>query len=158
MKGNKEVIDLLNEVLTAELTAINQYYIHYKMLESWGYKKLAAKKRAESMEEMNHADKVIERILYLEGVPNMQRLYPVKVGENITEMHQVDLEVETTSVDRLNRGVAAAASSADNGSRALLEQILTDEEESVDWLEAHLEIIKKVGEERYLSEMIGSVE
>ena len=141
MKGNKEVIDLLNEVLTAELTAINQYYIHYKMLESWGYKKLAAKKRAESMEEMN-----------------MQRLYPVKVGENITEMHQVDLEVETTSVDRLNRGVAAAASSADNGSRALLEQILTDEEESVDWLEAHLEIIKKVGEERYLSEMIGSVE
>lgn len=158
MKGNKEIIDLLNEVLTAELTAINQYYIHYKMLENWGYKKIAAKKRSESMEDMNHADELIERILYLEGIPNMQRMNPVKVGEDVKEMHTVDLAAEVASVGRLNRAVAASAAAADNGSRALFEKILKDEEESVDWLEAHLELMEKLGQEAYLAEMIGSVE
>ncbi len=156
MKGDAQVIELLNEVLTAELTAINQYFIHYKMLENWGYKPLAAVKRKESIEEMQHADKVIERILFLDGVPNMQRLSPVKVGENPVEMHEVDLALEMIAVERLNRGIVVATQAADNGTRALLEQILREEEEAVDWLETQLSIIKDVGRENYLAEMISA--
>lgn len=156
MKGDPNVIELLNEVLTSELTAINQYFIHYKMLENWGYKRLAAVKHKESIEEMQHADKVMERILYLDGIPNMQRLSPIKVGENAVEMHEVDLKLEEAAVDRLNRGIALATQAGDNGSRALLEEILVDEEEAIDWLEAQLGIIKEIGKERYLAEMIGS--
>lgn len=158
MKGDDKVIEILNEVLTAELTAINQYFIHAKMLANWGYKKLAAQKRKESIEEMHHADEVINRILYLEGVPNMQRLNPVRVGEDIQEMHEVDLAVEVSAVERLNRGIAAAIAAADNGSRALFEKILVEEEEAVDWLEAHLGMIRELGKERYLAQMIGDIE
>ncbi len=156
MKGNSDVIELLNEVLTSELTAINQYYIHYKMLENWGYSRLASVKRKESIEEMQHADKVIERILYLDGVPNMQRLSPVKVGEDPIEMHEVDLALEVAAVERLNRGIALATQAADNGTRALLEALLREEEEAIDWLEAQLGMVKDVGKQNYLAEMMGT--
>jgi bacterioferritin len=154
MKGNSDIIEALNEVLTAELTAINQYFIHHKMCEDWGYKKLSAKKREESIEEMQHADQVIERILFLDGIPNMQRLSPVKVGENAIEQHKLDLALELDAVERLNVAVSLAREKGDNGSRDLLETILKDEEESVDWHEAQLFMIEEIGRERYLAEQI----
>jgi bacterioferritin len=154
MKGNPEVIEALNDVLTAELTAINQYFVHAKMCTNWGYKKLAAKKREESIEEMKHADEVIERILFLDGVPNMQRLYPVRVGEDPIEQHRLDLAVETEAHTRLNKAIALAVAKADNGTRELLEKILKSEEDSIDWLEAQLHIVEEIGKERYLSEQI----
>jgi bacterioferritin len=155
MKGNDEVIQALNEVLTSELTAINQYFIHSKMCEDWGFQRLAAKKRAESIEEMTHADIVIARILYLEGVPNMQRYFPVKVGEDAVEQHRLDLEVEYDAVKRLHKGIALCREKGDNGTRDLLETILKDEEEGIDWLEAQLHLVETVGRERYLSEQMG---
>jgi bacterioferritin len=155
MKGNDEVIRVLNEVLTSELTAINQYFIHSKMCEDWGFEKLAAKKRVESIEEMKHADIVIARILFLEGVPNMQRYFPVKVGEDAVEQHRLDLEVEYDAVKRLNAGIALCREKGDNGTRELLETILKDEEEGIDWLEAQLHLVETVGRERYLSEQMG---
>ena len=138
MRGDDKIIELLNEVLTAELTAINQYFIHYKMCQNWGYKRLAHKKYEESIEEMKHADRVIERILFLDGTPNMQRLSPVKVGENAVEQHELDLALELNAVTRLNQAIELAHTKQDNGTRELLEQILRDEEESVDWHEAQL--------------------
>ena len=154
MKGDPKLIDLLNEVLTSELTAINQYFVHAKMCANWGYAKLAEKKREESIEEMKHADVVIERILFLDGVPNMQRLNPVKVGEDPIEQHRVDLELELDAVKRLNGAIAVARDKADNGTRELLESILTDEEDAIDWLEAQLHLVAEVGKERYLAEQI----
>ena len=154
MQGDAAVIEALNDVLTAELTAINQYFIHHKMCDNWGYSKLSHKKREESIEEMKHADDVIGRILFLDGVPNMQRLSPVRVGENPIEQHELDLELELTAVKRLNEAIALAREKADNGTRELLEDILTEEEESVDWLEAQLHLVQEVGRERYLAEMI----
>ena len=156
MRGDSEVIEALNEVLTAELTAINQYFIHHKMCENWGYQKLSHKKREESIEEMTHADDVIERILFLEGVPNMQRLFPVSVGANPIEQHELDLALEVKACGRLNEAIALCRDNADNGSRELLEEILTNEEESVDWLEAQLHLVNEVGRERYLAEMINA--
>jgi bacterioferritin len=155
MKGDAEIIELLNEVLTSELTAINQYFIHAKMLKNQGYGPLAKKKREESIEEMHHADAVIERVLFLEGVPNMQRYFPVKVGEEAVEMHKLDLEVEKDAHARLNRGIALAVQKGDNGTRALLESILKNEEESIDWLETHLGLIQELGRERYLAQQLG---
>jgi bacterioferritin len=155
MKGNDDVIHLLNEVLTSELTAINQYFIHYRMCEDWGFNKLAAKKREESMEEMKHADVVIARILFLDGVPNMQRYFPVKVGEDAVEQHRLDLEVEYDAVKRLNAGIAMCRDKGDNGSRELLETILQQEEEGIDWLEAQLHLVDTIGTERYLAEQMG---
>jgi bacterioferritin len=154
MQGDSEIIELLNEVLTSELTAINQYFIHYKMLANQGYSLLAKKKKEESIEEMNHADAVIERILFLDGVPNMQRLFPVRVGEEAVEMHKLDLAVEQEARDRLNRGIALAVQKGDNGTRHLLESILKSEEESIDWLETQLQLINDIGRERYLAEHI----
>lgn len=154
MKGDPKLIDLLNEVLTSELTAINQYFIHAKMLENWGYPRLAKKKREESIEEMRHADKVIERILYLDGVPNMQRLNPVRVGEDVVEQHELDLELELEARERLNRGVQLCTQRGDNGTRTLLEKILSDEEDGIDWLEAQLHIVKEIGKERYLAQQL----
>jgi bacterioferritin len=154
MKGDAQVIEFLNELLTHELTAINQYFIHYKMLSNWGYQKLAKKKREESIDEMQHADEVIERILYFDGVPNMQRLSPVKVGEEPVEQHKVDLALEVVAVERLNRGIALVREKGDNGTRALLEKILTEEEEAIDWLEAQLHQIEELGRERYLAEQL----
>lgn len=154
MRGDDQIIQALNDVLTAELTAINQYFVHAKMCGNWGYQKLAKKKREESIEEMGHADNVIERILFLEGVPNMQRLSPVRVGEDPIEQHKVDLALELEAVERLNEGVALARERGDNGTRDLLESILRNEEESVDWLEAQLHIVEEIGAEPYLAEQI----
>jgi bacterioferritin len=155
VKGDAKVIEALNDVLTSELTAINQYFIHARMCDNWGYRKLAAKKREESMEEMRHADEVIARILLLDGIPNMQRLNPVRVGEEPIEQHQVDLELEVEARKRLNEGIALCRDKADNGTRELLERILKDEEQAIDWLEAQLHIVKEIGRERYLAEQIG---
>ena len=154
MKGDSKILEALNEILTSELTAINQYFVHAKMCENWGYQKLAAKKREESMEEMKHADEVIDRILLLDGVPNMQRLSPVRVGEEPVEQHQVDLELEVDAQKRLNGAIAICRDKADNGTRELLERILKDEEDSIDWLESQLHLVKEVGRERYLAEQM----
>jgi bacterioferritin len=154
MRGDPDIITALNEILTGELTAINQYFIHAKMLSNMGYLRLAKKKREESIEEMHHADEVIERVLFLDGVPNMQRLFPVRVGEEPVEMHKLDLAVEVEARDRLNRGIALAVAKGDNGSRALLESILKSEEESIDWLETQLVLIDQLGREAYLAEQL----
>ena len=154
MQGDPEILEALNEVLTAELTAINQYFIHAKMCENWGYQRLYKKKREESIEEMHDADKVMERILYLDGIPNMQRLFPVGVGEDAVEQHKLDLELETQAIARLNKAIALAREKGDNGTREMLEGILTGEEESADWLEAQLHLVKEVGKEAYLAEQI----
>jgi bacterioferritin len=154
VRGDPEVIEALNEVLTAELTAINQYFIHHKMCANWGYQRLAKKKREESIDEMKDADAIIERILYFDGIPNMQRLSPIRVGENPIEQHKLDLAVETDAIDRLNRCIALCREKGDNGSRELLESILEGEEESADWLEAQLHIVDEIGPERYLAEQI----
>ena len=154
MQGDAQVIEALNEVLTAELTAINQYFVHHKMCENWGYQRLSKKKREESIEEMKDADAIIERILYLDGVPNMQRMHPVGVGEDPIEQHKLDLERETDAIDRLNKAIKLCRDSGDNGTRELLESILKGEEESADWLEAQLHIVDQVGRENYLAEQI----
>jgi bacterioferritin len=154
MQGNPAIIEALNEVLTSELTAINQYFIHHKMCENWGYSKLSQKKREESIEEMRHAERIIERILYFDGTPNMQRMNPVQVGENPIEQHELDLALEVDAVKRLNKAISLARDEGDNGSRDLLEEILKEEEDSVDWHEAQLYLVKEVGRERYLAEMI----
>jgi len=154
MKGNDEVVRLLNEVLTAELTAINQYFIHARMCENWGYQRLWKKIRAESIDEMKHADELIERILYLEGVPNLQRLAKVNVGQTVPEQFKLDLDVEKDSIVRLNAGIETARTAGDNGSRELLEKILHGEEDHANWLEAQLELIKQVGEGNYLAQQI----
>jgi bacterioferritin len=156
MQGDKEIIVALNDILTSELTAINQYFIHYKMLENWGYLRLAQKKREESIEEMKHADKVIERILYFDGVPNLQRLSPVRVGEEPIEMHKLDLDLEREAVARLNQTIALCLDKRDAGTRELLESLLEEEEDSIEWLEAQLTIVKDVGRERYLAEQTRS--
>jgi bacterioferritin len=152
MRSDPEIITALNEILTSELTAINQYFIHYRMLENWGYKRLAKKKREESIEEMKHADRVIARLLFLEGVPNMQRLGPVRVGEEPIEMHKVDLDLELEAVERLNRTIALCTSKGDGGTRELLESLLKEEEDSVDWLETQLHLVSDIGRERYLAQ------
>ena len=154
MRGDPKVIEILNEVLTSELTAINQYFVHSKMCSNWGYEKLAKEKREESISEMKHADSIIDRILYLDGVPNMQRLSPVRVGDDAAEQHKNDLAVETEAIERLNRGIELCVAKSDNGTRELLESILKDEEEGADHLEAQLHIIKEVGVEAYLAEQI----
>jgi bacterioferritin len=154
VKGDPDVIEMLNAVLTSELTAINQYFIHYKMCENRGYKRLASNKRHESIDEMKHADRVIERILFLDGTPNMQRLSPVRVGEHPIEQHEVDLALELEAVKRLNQGIAVAVSKGDNGTRELLEAILHEEEDGIDWLEAQLHLARQLGTELYLSEQM----
>jgi bacterioferritin len=154
MKGHAKLIEALNEVLTAELTGINQYFIHAKMCENWGYGRLAEVNRKESISEMKHADEVIERILFLEGVPNMQRLGKVRVGETVAEQLKLDHGLEVDAVNRLNKTIVQAVDVGDNGSRELLEKILVSEEEHVDWLEAQLELIKQVGEQNYLAQQI----
>lgn len=154
MKGDPRVIDLLNEVLTAELTAINQYFVHSKMCANWGYRRLAKKKWGESIEEMRHADRVIERILFLEGVPNMQRLSPVSVGEDPVEQHTLDLAMEVAAQKRLNDGIALCVAKGDHGTRELLDEILKSEEEGIDWLETQLHVIEEIGKENYLAQQM----
>jgi bacterioferritin len=154
VQGHAEIIELPNEVLTAELTAINQYFVHAKMQDNWGYARLAQATRDESIDEMKHAEKVMERILYLDGVPNLQRLSPLRVGETVPEQLRLDLALEGEAIPRLNRAVAAATAAGDNGSRELFEAILVDEEEHADWLEAQLTLIEQVGEANYLAQQI----
>ena len=156
MQGDPDVIELLNEVLTAELTAINQYFIHAKMCENWGFERLAKHNYDESIDEMKDAEKVIERILYLDGVPNLQRLGSVLVGETVAEQHRLGLELERAAIDRYNRGVALTREKGDNGTRELLERLLVGEEEHADWLESQLNLIEVVGEQNYLSQQIHS--
>ena len=152
MKGDTKVIAVLNEVLKAELTAINQYFLHAEMCENWGYEKLATHTRKESIEEMQHAEKLMERILYLDGTPNMSDYFKINIGPDVKAQLQNDLEVEYTAVKRLNRGIALCVQVGDNGSRELLESILTDEEEHIDWLEAQLHAIGEMGIENYLAQ------
>ena len=154
MQGRPEILEALNAVLTAELTAINQYFLHHKMCQSWGYGRLSNKKREESLDEMKDADRVIARILYFEGVPNVQRLHPVRVGEDPIEQHRLDLGLEKEAVQRLNDAIALCREKGDNGTRELLEDILEGEEASVDWLETQLHLVEEVGKQAYLAEMI----
>ncbi len=151
---NKEIISVLNDVLTGELTAINQYFIHAKMCGDWGYDRLHDKIRAESIDEMRHAEQLIERILYLGGVPNGQRMSKLRIGETVLEQLKSDLDLELAAIPRLNKGIDLATKESDNGTRALLESILTSEEEHVDWLEAQLELIEQTGLQNYLAAQI----
>jgi bacterioferritin len=154
MKGNDEIIEVLQDVLCAELTAVNQYFIHARMNENWGYKKLAAYIRKESIEEMRHAQDLIDRILYFDGAPNMQKYMKINVGRSVPEQFQNDLEVEYQAVPRLNKGIELARAQGDNGTRSLLETILKDEEAHVDWLEAQLGMIKEMGAPHYLAQQM----
>jgi bacterioferritin len=154
MKGSPEVIEVLNELLTAELTVINQYFIHSKMCENWGYDRLAAKVREESIDEMRDAEKLIDRIIFLGGVPNLQRLNAVGVGETVPEQFDLDLDQERGAIERYNRGVALAVEHHDNGTREILEGILRGEEDHLDWLETQVELIRQVGLENYLAQQM----
>ncbi len=154
MKGNEEVLQLLNQLLTNELTAINQYFIHAKMCENWGYDRLAAKVREESIDEMRHADQVISRILFLEGVPNLQRYHKLHVGETVKEQFEADLQVEYSAVAFLNQGIEACRKAGDNATEDLMTKILVGEEQHADWLETQLELIRQVGEQNYLAQQI----
>jgi bacterioferritin len=156
MKGDPKVIDLLNEILTGELTAINQYFLHAKMCQNWGYARLHEHIKKESIDEMNHADELIERILFLEGLPNVQRLGKVNIGQTVIEMFKNDLAVENEAIPRLNKAIESCRQAGDNNTEYLLTKILSAEEEHVDWLEAQLELVKQVGEANYLAQQIHS--
>ena len=154
MKGSQKVIELLNEVLTNELTAVNQYFLHARICENWGYERLWQRVRAESIDEMKHADRVIARILFLEGLPNLQRLGKVNVGESVEEQLRLDLELERVAIPVVNRGIELARAERDGGTAELLEHILVDEEEHANWLEAQLTLIAQVGPLNYLAEQM----
>ncbi|MFN0246314.1 MAG: bacterioferritin [Kofleriaceae bacterium] len=154
MKGNEEVLALLNALLTNELTAINQYFVHAKMCQNWGYERLAAKIRAESIDEMRHADMVIDRILFLEGVPNLQRYHKLHVGETVKEQLESDLKLEYAAIKELNLGVEACRKAGDNASEELFTRILVSEEAHTDWIETQLELIRQVGEQNYLTQQM----
>lgn len=154
MKGHQAVIDTLNAVLTAELTAVNQYFVHAKMCRNWGYDRLANYIKKESIDEMKHADALIERILYLDGVPNLQRLNKVNVGETVHEQLKLDLEVEREAIARLNDGIKQARDLHDHGSEELLRGILVAEEEHTDWIEAQLSQIDQLGLANYLAQQV----
>lgn len=154
MKGNDTVLMYLQETLTAELTAINQYFLHAEMMENWGYERLAKITKKESIEEMGHAEKLLHRMLYLDGSPNMGSLFPLRIGQNVKEQFENDLALELEAIPRLNKAVAAAIEAGDNGSRELFEKILIDEEHHVDYLEAQLHMIQELGYENYLAQQI----
>lgn len=154
MKGDPEVIKVLNEVLTGELTAINQYFLHAAMCKDWGYSKLAAKVHAESIDEMKHAQVLTDRVLFLDGVPNLQKLDKLHIGESVPEQFQSDLELEHRALERLRRAIDVCFTAKDHASRELLEGILESEEEHVDWLEAQLGMIEDMGKENYLAEQM----
>lgn len=154
MKGNPTVVTLLNTVLTGELTAISQYFIHSKMCQNWGYDRLAKHIRAESIDEMKHADELIERILFLDGIPIVHRLDKITIGETVHEQLKVDLQLEYDALPRLNEGIKLCRDVGDNGSEDLLTRILVSEERHVDWLEAQLTQIAQMGESHYLAQQI----
>jgi len=149
MKGDKKVIEFLNKALKNELTAINQYFLHARMYENWGFNELNEKEYAESIDEMKHADALIKRVLFLEGLPNLQDLGKLRIGENTEEMLRCDLELELEAVPLLRDAVAHCEQVRDYVSRELFEDILDSEEEHIDWLETQLELIGKVGLKNY---------
>jgi bacterioferritin len=151
MQGDARVIEYLNEQLTAELTAINQYFLHAKMQENWGYSTLAAYTRHESIDEMKHAESLTDRILFLEGLPNYQRLSPISVGSTVSEQFRSDMAIEEAAIDRLREGATYMRSVGDITSAAIFESILADEEHHIDYLETQLELIDKLGEQLYLA-------
>jgi len=154
MQGDKRIIEILNDTLTAELTAINQYFVHAEMCENWGYERLSKVIRKHSIGEMKHAEELIERILFLEGVPNVQRLGKINIGESVPEQFKVDLALEMDAVSRLNPAIETCREIGDNNTRHLLEEILEDEEEHIDWIEAQLTLIDQVGVANYLAQQI----
>lgn len=154
MKGDQKVINALNEILLGELTAINQYFLHARMCKDWGYERIAEKVYKESIEEMKHAQDLTDRILFLDGLPNLQKLGKLNIGETIPEQYEADLKLEMEARDNLKSAIKTCFDSPDHVSRELLEHILTDEEEHIDWLEAQLGLIKEVGTEAYLAEQI----
>lgn len=156
MKGDSKVIALLNEVLKAELTAINQYFLHAEMCANWGYYRLAGNSRKESIEEMVHAEKLMERILYLEGTPTMSELFKINIGQNVPAQLKFDLQLEYDAVKRLNKGIGLCREVKDDGSRELLKSILLEEEHHIDWLEAQLHAIDEMGVQNYLAQWMGS--
>ena len=156
MKGNDDVLTILNEVLTGELTAINQYFVHAKMCDNWGYQRIASHTRDESIDEMKHAERVTDRIIYLEGFPNYQRYFPLHIGETVLEQFEADLQLEVEAIARLNKGIELAVAKSDNGTRELLADILVEEEQHADWLETQLETIRQIGLENYLAQQLRS--
>jgi len=154
MKGDPRIIDMLNDILTGELTAINQYFLHAKMCLNWGYKYLGKKIYEESIDEMKHADKLVERILFLDGLPNLQKLNKISIGQNVIEILKNDLAYESSTIPRLNKGIQLARDVGDNGTEDLLTHILVESEEHVDWLESQVELTQQVGESNYLAQQI----
>jgi bacterioferritin len=154
MRGDDRVLEFLNEQLTAELTAINQYFLHAKMQENLGWVRLAKHTRAESIDEMRHAELLTDRILFLDGLPNYQRLFKLRIGQTITEMLQSDMAVEVEAIDRLRRGIDYMRSVSDVTSAKIFESILADEEQHVDYLETQLGLLDQVGEPLYLAQLI----
>jgi len=154
MRGNEKVLEHLGIALRAELTAINQYFLHSKMNENWGYFRLARRYRKESIEEMVHAEKLIARILFLEGIPNMTDISPIRVGANVKAQLENDMALELAAVGHLNRAIKDAREAGDNASRALFEEILVDEEEHVDYLEGQLHALGQMGMENYLAQQL----
>ena len=154
MKGNKKIIDVLNQVLRKELTGINQYFIHAKMCENWGYDRLRSLIRKESIEEMQHADRIIERILFLDGTPTISTYDRITIGPDVKQQLDNDLALEVAALVVLRDGIKTCVETADDASRELLEHILVDEEEHVDWIESQLHQIKEVGYQNYLTQQI----
>jgi bacterioferritin len=154
MQGDLQVVELLNEVLTAELTAVNQYFLDAKMFDNWGYERLAARFRSESIDEMKDADHLIERLLYLEGHPNLQRLGTIRTGESPVEKLSLALVLEQEAIARLNPGIALCVERGDNGSRDLLAEILEGEEDHADWLESQLSLVEQLGQGHYLAQQV----
>ena len=154
MRGNPEVIKLLNEVLKQELTAISQYFLHAKMCQNWGYFRMADYNRKESIEEMVHAEKLMDRILYLEGTPNMTDMFKIQVGANVRQQLENDLALEQEAVPRLHAAIKTCEQVGDHGSRELFKDILIDEEHHIDYLEGQLHAIKEIGIENYLAQQL----
>ena len=154
MKGDPKVIEALNEVLTGELTAINQYFLHARMCKNWGYERIAQYVMKESIDEMKHSQDLVDRILFLEGIPNLQKLGKLNIGETVPEQLDADLKLEYQAVDRLKAAIKVAFDAADHSSRELLEHILEDEEKHIDWLEAQLGQINELGKQLWLAEQI----
>jgi bacterioferritin len=150
MQGEPEIIEFLNEALTAELTAVNQYFIHSKLCSNWGWERLADRSREESIEEMKDAERLIERIIVLDGLPNLQRLGTVGVGETVPEQFDLDAELERAAIERYRRGIQLCLDRGDAGTRELLEHLLVGEEEHLDWIETQQSAMRDVGLELYL--------